>query len=97
MAKPYSKKEDGIIMDKLPLIGYDGVLEMLPGRTRDGISSRAKVLRERGLMTGVAVSFSPVGKPTGKNKPRGWNKALRLSRGGTRHDRYMAGESVGCV
>ena len=94
--KRYSRQEDKMIADLLPKIGYAGLLEKMPHRTHFGIQSRAKVLRERGQMVGMAANDSPIGKPRQQPKAKHTRKKSRTF-GMSRHDRYMAGESVGCV
>jgi len=94
MNKSYTEQEDKIIIEMLPTQGYEAALKMLPGRTYDGVASRAKVLRSMGKMHGFAISHSPFGKVKGENKPRNWQRMQRAKPGTTRMERYMAGESA---
>lgn len=94
--KRYTRQEDKVIAEYLPKVGYEGVMQMLPGRTKWAIQSRAKVLRERGQMTGMAANDCPVGKPRQKAEPK-FRRRPSPTAGMSRHERYMAGESVRCV
>jgi len=52
--RPYTKREDSLIAEYLPKIGYAGLLKMLPHRTQYGLADRVKVLRLRGAVIGIA-------------------------------------------
>lgn len=50
----YTKREDALIVEYLPRIGYEGLKKMLPHRTHDGLTDRVKTLRSRGVVIGKA-------------------------------------------
>lgn len=50
----YTKREDALIVEYLPKIGYPGLLKMMPNRSHCGLVDRVKTLRSRGVVIGPA-------------------------------------------
>jgi hypothetical protein len=78
-------------------VGYSGLLKLLPHREYYWLRNRVKIMRSKGLMPKAEHIGRPI-KPVKKEPARREVSTVDRPRPpGFRHDRYMAGESVGCV